>query len=88
MQFVVPSADKEKGQVITFPSVTSQRGFLLLRTSPALYMTCLIAPPTLGCISVLLVTMNEHLLAAWEVLLAFTTSRQLEVSCRSRVTHV
>lgn len=47
-------------------------------------MICLSAPPTLGCISVLLVTMTEHLLAAWEALLAFTTGRQVEVSCRRR----
>lgn len=77
MQFVVTAADKEKVQFLTFSSVTSQREMLFLRASPDLFMTCLIAPPTV----VLLVMSNEHLLAAWEALLAFTTGRQLEVSC-------
>lgn len=88
MQFEVTAADKETVQVITFSSVLLKRELLFLRTSSALFVTCLTATPTLGCIFVLLVTVNEHLLAAWEALLAFTTGRQLEVSCRSRVTCV
>lgn len=84
MQFVVTAADKEKVQFMAFSSVTFQREVLFIRASPALFMTRLTAPPTV----VLLVISNEHLLAAWEALLAFTTGRQLEVSCRSRVTHI
>lgn len=87
MQFVVTAADRKKCRSLHYLEYFSKKA-VFLRTSPALFMTCLIAPPTLGRISVLLVRMNEHLLAAWEALLAVTTGRQLEASCRSRVTHV